>query len=310
VTGGEPLLEFDLLREAVVFFKKNCTDKKTEIDTIPTNGTILRKDVLDFIKDEKLKIAFSFDGDRMTNAARSYKNGDPVFDAVWRNMEKFHVFMGHPPSIAMTVLPINVRNLYANIDFLMENGFYDIKPGIARVPVAWKQEELDILLSEFKKILALNLRRKLAGKPTRIYPLMFLWGNTEATLNPEPFHCGFGDKLILYPDRNIYNCELPFSGNIRWKDYFRVGSIRGEEVVVDPKKIQKICQFDIFKKFKLKVKNPRLAPLFKKYACLACDINGHFLNKSYIQKRVDVQIKMIEMGLKFSLHAAQRSRHA
>lgn len=306
ITGGEPFLEFKLIKTAVKFFKKNNTGKNSVIDTIPTNGTLMTEDMMDFIRKEGLKVAFSIDGDKLTNSPRFFTDGRPAFETAWRNLEKFRLRMGYAPRVYMTVLPGNVHKLYDNVKFMVDRGYYDIKPDIGRLPVRWKKDKLDVLLIEFRKVLSLYLRRKLEGKPIKIYPLAFIWGNKEGSIDPRFFHCGYGDKLILHPDGHIYNCELPVSGNGYWKDFFKVGSVNGNKVVIDWKKVRKVCDFDIYKEFGLKVRNPKIAPLFKNNACLACNLNGGFIEKHEIQERLDAQIGIVELCLEFYENARQR----
>lgn len=297
--GGEPFLEFDLLKSAILFFKKHNTNKKCIIDNIYTNGTVMTQEILDFIKKEKLRVSFSLDGDRISNFARKFKNGKNCYDTVWNNMRKFREFIA-PPYITMVVLPSNVKNLYSNIKFLIENGFYKISFQPCFIKVRWSYESSNLFLNKFKKIVYLYLCFLLLKKPIYIWPITEVWGKNIEELKDEDFHCGFGDQPFLSFDGNIYNCELSFSDQPCFKNKFIIGRVTNKKVVINIIKMQEYGKYNIFEQYNLRNKNHSAAHLFRKMICYAYDSKGRILPKDYIENAMNIYLKMIELPLRFS----------
>ena len=69
--GGEPLLNLKLIKE-VVSYSKSFTNTQFKF-LIVTNGTLLQKSTLDFLKAEKFHITVSYDGHGIQNKQRKLK---------------------------------------------------------------------------------------------------------------------------------------------------------------------------------------------------------------------------------------------
>ena len=83
--GGEPLLNFDVIRYIVETLKERYDGHI--IFTMTTNGTVFEKDIYDFIKG-KVQISVSIDGNRTTNDTnRIYPNGESSFDKVMETLK-------------------------------------------------------------------------------------------------------------------------------------------------------------------------------------------------------------------------------
>ncbi|MCK5180383.1 MAG: radical SAM protein [Candidatus Omnitrophica bacterium] len=298
IFGGEPFFEFELLKMAIQFFKKHNRDKESRIHTIPVNGTILTEEILRFIKKEKLSVSISLDGNRANNTARKFKQGKDCFDTVWSNMNKFKDFMGYPPQIKMTVTPDNVKDLCANVRFLVEKGFYDVYPNPAHIKVKWSKDNMNIFLSEFEKMLHFYVLRRLRKQPIQIAPIDCLWGKKAEDLRPEDFHCGFGTQPMLHPDGNIYVCEQGFSGKKHWKDLYHVGSIAGGKVSINLGKMQEMDDYNIFTYFDLRNKNHPLSAIWAKMACCSFDELDTLSDKEDIENALDMYLLSSELTLK------------
>lgn len=298
--GGEPFLEFDLLKDAISFFKKQNTKKESIIDTINTNGTILSKEILDFIKEEKLMIAFSLDGDRMSNFARKFKNGKDCFDVVWNNMKKFREFIGYPPSIKMTILPSNVKNLYSNIRFLVENGFYKIEPNHCFVTTKWSRRDLNEYINEFRKILHLYLHCTLLKKPISIWPITEAWGKSNIDDFKEGhFHCGCGRQPFLSFDGNLYGCELGFSDKKYFKEKLLIGKVTNKKVIIDVLRLNQVGENNVLKQYDFKNRDHCVQYLFGEMFCYTHSYNGPTIKNTYL--------KMVEMILEYSNRFHERA---
>lgn len=86
--GGEPLLEFDLIRQCVEYAKSRVEGKKIRFN-ITTNGTLLSDSVVDFLVDNSFQLSVSLDGSKEEHDAnRRFVNGKGSFDTIIKNIER------------------------------------------------------------------------------------------------------------------------------------------------------------------------------------------------------------------------------
>ena len=77
--GGEALLNFDLIRQAVPEIRKAAMDKQIEVKfTLQSNGTTLTEEIVEFLVREDIPIGISIDGHQEYNCNRKYKNGEAI----------------------------------------------------------------------------------------------------------------------------------------------------------------------------------------------------------------------------------------
>jgi radical SAM protein with 4Fe4S-binding SPASM domain len=82
ISGGEPLLKFDLLKEVINYVRKVRNDKKTIID-MNTNASLLTEEIIEFLIEKNIKLHISIDGNQAHhNTTRVYYNGKGSFDDV------------------------------------------------------------------------------------------------------------------------------------------------------------------------------------------------------------------------------------
>ena len=85
--GGEPLLEFLLIKDIVKYAKKRFRDKSISF-SITTNGTLLTKEVLDFLEKNDIKLMVSLDGpEEIHNRNRRFASGKGSFSSVMKNIK-------------------------------------------------------------------------------------------------------------------------------------------------------------------------------------------------------------------------------
>lgn len=85
--GGEPLLEFDLIRQCVKYVKENCEGKRVRF-SMTTNGTLLKGERADFVAENEFSTSISLDGAKEEHdACRKFPDGTGSFDIVIKNVE-------------------------------------------------------------------------------------------------------------------------------------------------------------------------------------------------------------------------------
>ncbi|MDE6227723.1 MAG: radical SAM peptide maturase [Muribaculaceae bacterium] len=84
--GGEPLCNFDFIKQVVEFLKKNPLPNKIITYSMTTNAVLLNK-YMDFLVENDFDILISLDGDRHNNSYRVFHNGLESFDIVTSNLD-------------------------------------------------------------------------------------------------------------------------------------------------------------------------------------------------------------------------------
>lgn len=83
--GGEPLLNFDLIKKCVKYSSSIYNDC---VFSMTTNGSLLNEDVADYLIENKFKIIISLDGPKPEHdRCRVDKNDNGTFDKVMKNID-------------------------------------------------------------------------------------------------------------------------------------------------------------------------------------------------------------------------------
>ena len=86
--GGEPLLEFPLIKRTVKYAKELFDGKKISF-ALTTNGTLLTDEILAFFEEEDIHLVISLDGPKaIHDKSRVFPDGQGSFDTVIKNFER------------------------------------------------------------------------------------------------------------------------------------------------------------------------------------------------------------------------------
>lgn len=83
--GGEPLLNFQVIRQITDYMEENKSDTISIHYNMTTNGVLLHK-YIDFLAKHDFRVGVSLDGDEKANVFRQDKKGNPSFQIVKRNI--------------------------------------------------------------------------------------------------------------------------------------------------------------------------------------------------------------------------------
>lgn len=166
--GGEPLLEYPLIQYLVQFAKEEAGKVNNPIRFgITTNGTLLSESNLYFFQEENIHLIVSIDGKSKTHdSMRKFVSGKGSFAAVEKALP--WLLQYRPASfIRMTVNPGTVKDLYENLEFLIDKGLknFAIAPNIE---TQWDQEHWEIFESQCRKIANLYLELEASQHHVRI----------------------------------------------------------------------------------------------------------------------------------------------
>jgi uncharacterized protein len=127
--GGEPMLNFSLIKKCIKFIEER-TDQVCSY-YITTNGTILNQEILDFLRQhEKIIFSISIDGTKFMNSLRVFKNGYNTHNAVIIHIQELKEIIGPRLFCHMTIHPYNVGWLYHGVRYLYNLGVNTITIGI------------------------------------------------------------------------------------------------------------------------------------------------------------------------------------
>jgi uncharacterized protein len=127
--GGEPLLNFAIVKEIVKYAEKtNKTKHKNLSFVLCTNLTLINHDILEYLKKHNVLISTSLDGPKtLHDANRIMRSGGSSYDKVIENLKLTRAVMGGENiSALMTTTNNNLGNLNQIIDEYVELGFQGV----------------------------------------------------------------------------------------------------------------------------------------------------------------------------------------
>lgn len=151
--GGEPLLEFTLLKKVVSYAqKKNKKVKRDLLFILTTNGIALTKEKMNFLKDYNFNIEFSIDGEvEKQLKSRKAANGKNYYQQVLDN--SVYLKKNSLPYYSISVVtPENVASLYKSFQHLRSLEFNRVQINYA-LGVFWSQANKRLLFEQTQKML-------------------------------------------------------------------------------------------------------------------------------------------------------------
>ena len=292
--GGEPTLNFDVIKQTVAYGRKREkeTGKKFRF-TVTTNGYFVTDEMIDFFDAEMKNIVISMDGRKeIHDSIRITAGGGPSYDRVIENVKKIVEKRGDKEYY--------VRGTYTkkNLDFskdviaMYNAGFKEvsIEPVVTSGALALTEEDLPKIFEEYEALTAfLEENRKEKG-------LHFFHFNIDLSggpcLNKRLRGCGAGvEYFAVNPDGNLYPCHQ-FAGD----SDFVIGNV-----------LDGVTNLELQNKFKE-------AHIYTKEDCANCAVkyycsggcmanafhtNGDF-NKPY-HLECEMMKKRVELGIALSV---------
>ncbi len=205
--GGEPLLQWELLQKSVEYFHKQLPETvKTVGHTVTTNGTLLTKDKLQWLIDNKFRLGLSIDGNQKSHdALRKLRNGDGSFDQCSRSIKDF-VEMKPNGSVISVIDPKNVKDMYKGIVWLYEQGINHLSLSM-NFYTEWSRKDLANLKKMYRKLKPFFVKCAKSDRPLHISTISnkIVTGLSKGCRRDR---CDFGDKtIVIAPSGNIYPCD-------------------------------------------------------------------------------------------------------
>lgn len=224
--GGEPLLNWDVCKE-LVMYGRELEKKHNKIFnfTLTTNGVLIDDDVIDFSNKEMGNVVLSMDGRRATHdRMRKNKTGDGTYDSIMDKFKKLVDARGTKEYYMRGTYTAYNKDFAADVISMADLGFKEtsIEPVVSdpNVPYALHEEDLPQLFEEYEKLALEMLDRKKRGEGFNFYHY-----TVDLTGGPCIYKrvsgCGVGTEYVaVTPTGDLYPCHQ-FVGD----DDMKIGTI-------------------------------------------------------------------------------------
>lgn len=219
--GGEPLLMWDEIIKPLTTHIREVYGSKFSL-SITTNGVLLNREKLDFMKKNSIDILFSMDGDRTTqDLNRPTKNGKSSFD-ILENI--IPLLLSYYPKVTFrsTTDHDNAKEFFNNYKYAVEKGFRSIF-NIVNVFAKWTEHEKQELKEAIDMLGDYYLEILRSGKKVSFNPFDDMLRKLNQIDNAEKFdtyrlsgdgllgngRCGLGAAgfASVGVDGKLYSCQ-------------------------------------------------------------------------------------------------------
>jgi sulfatase maturation enzyme AslB (radical SAM superfamily) len=240
--GGEPLLEFDLIRSAVECVERKRPRHPEVRFAIITNGTLLGEEQAAFLDQHEFGIQLSFDGIREAQALRGPGSFERV-EAALEHLRRHHArILDDRLRVAITVLPDTAAHLVDSVGYLVDMGVRDIvlSPLATHAP-SWTPDRIDELDAVFARLYrsCLAYYRRTGHIPVRTFRRGRITEAGRAPGAPRSM-CGVGraEHLTVDVDGQVHGCasfagsfqQFPSPSLLDRVACMKLGSIRSPEL--------------------------------------------------------------------------------
>lgn len=201
--GGEPFLQFDLIRQITDFLLSNSFPKKWNLSTI-TNGTLVHDEIQEWLISHRniFSLSLSLDGSKRSHDLNRNNSFDQIDLAFFKNF--------FDTRIKMTISQYTLPALSEDVIFLHSQGF-SIANNLA-YGIPWDNPiYYSTLISELEKLIEYYIKHPDISECSMLsFPYM------EISRNHGKFYrnCSAGHELHAYDtDGVLYPCHMltPFS---------------------------------------------------------------------------------------------------
>lgn len=234
--GGEPLINFEVIKEIVTYSKSKDTSKSIEFRLV-TNLTLMNDEIFRFIKDNGINISVSLDGDeRLHNINRPYKNGRGSFKNVSYWIKKFM----NIDDIQVSALPTITRQSFNRVEQLLDtytkfgfkNIFIRFLSPFGSASKNWNEigysaeEFITFYEAIFDKIISYNNKNLIIAENYASIILSKILTKNSVNFMDLRSPCGAGIGQIAYNwDGNIFTCDEGRMLAAEGDNTFKIGNV-------------------------------------------------------------------------------------
>ena len=220
--GGEPLLNFDVVKQLVKYARSIEKDKNKNFRfTLTTNGVLIDDDVIDFCNAEMDNVVLSLDGrPEIHDHFRKDLGGNGSYDKILPKFKKFVEKRGDKSYYMRGTFTHNNVDFTNDIFHMADLGFKELsmEPVVCppNEPYALTDEDLPILLRQYEILSKEMIKRKKAGNGFTFYHYMLDLSNGPC-IYKRITGCGSGTEyMAVTPQGELYPCHQ-FVGDEKYK---------------------------------------------------------------------------------------------
>lgn len=245
--GGEPLMNFELVKELVSYGRKleKIYNKRFRF-TITTNGVLLDEDNMEFINENMDNVVLSLDGRKEVNDnMRKTINGQGSYDTIVPKIISMVRKRGDKDYFVRGTFTGNNLDFTQDILEFYNLGFkkVSIEPVVTdpKEEYAIKEKDLDKILKEYEKFSKEYIKIKKVDKDFTFFHFMIDLNQGPCVIK-RATGCGAGSEyMAVTPEGDLYPCHQ-FVGN----EDFKLGDVY--EGVKNSDIRQKFKQANVFSK--------------------------------------------------------------
>lgn len=211
--GGEPLLNFQVLKELVAYGRHRGRETGKEIQfTVTTNALPLNTEISSFLNQEGISTVLSLDGrPEVHDNMRPLPGGGGSYEQVLEHIRSFVEARGGLNYIIRGTYTRHNLDFCADVLHMAELGYKNlsIEPVVATndAEYAIREEDLPQLFSQYEKLTRELLRRREEGRPVDFFHF-----NIDLDGGPclpkRLTGCGAGyEYLAVAPNGDLYPCH-------------------------------------------------------------------------------------------------------
>ena len=211
--GGEPLLNFDVVKQLVKYARSIEKDKNKNFRfTLTTNGVLIDDDVIDFCNAEMDNVVLSLDGrPEIHDHFRKDLGGNGSYDKILPKFKKFVEKRGDKSYYMRGTFTHNNVDFTNDIFHMADLGFKELsmEPVVCppNEPYALTDEDLPILLRQYEILSKEMIKRKKAGNGFTFYHYMLDLSNGPC-IYKRITGCGSGTEyMAVTPQGELYPCH-------------------------------------------------------------------------------------------------------
>ena len=224
--GGEPLLNFEVIRQLVEYGRSVEKDHRKNIRfTVTTNGLLLDDEKIDYIDENMVNVILSIDGrPEVNDRMRHTVTGKGTYGIITDNYKRFIK--------KREDRPYYVRGTFTgyNLDFandvrhLLDQGFRNVSVEPVVTPeeqeYSIRESDLETILQEYDRLAEMYLNAVMEGRPFQFFHFNVDL-NQGPCLTKRVSGCGAGTEYVaVSPEGDIYPCHQ-FVG----EEQFRLGNV-------------------------------------------------------------------------------------
>ena len=234
--GGEPLMNFDVVKDLVKYARSIEKEKKKNFRfTLTTNGVLIDDDVIEFANKEMSNVVLSLDGrQEVHDRYRVDYKGEGSWAKILPKFQKLVKERGNKDYYIRGTYTHFNPDFVEDIKEMLKHGFTEL----SLEPVVCAEgdknqltkEDLPIVLEQYEKLAELMLEKKKEGKPFTFYHYMIdLKGGP--CIYKRISGCGSGTEyMAVTPSGDLYPCHQ-FVGEERFKLGNIFDGVSNKEVV-------------------------------------------------------------------------------